>query len=99
MDIRNISTRHVLNTERPASHEGRTATDPFEHFMQEEMSILKVKASHAPDETSLCTRISQDQPAEVDHNRHIDAFVHQALAEAPESERKIWARMRDELGI
>lgn len=35
----------------------------------------------------------------LNDDRHINTFVEQTLAKAPESEKQIWLRMKEELGI
>ncbi|NLC24539.1 hypothetical protein NB640_01725 [Oxalobacter vibrioformis] len=98
MSISNISAKHTINKETPTNQSKTTVAEPFDHIMQEEIATLKLSFSQPPllsADTSL-PRMEENESTEIDH---VDAFIHQALAQAPEAERKIWARMKEELGI
>ncbi len=100
MSISPISAPHPFNTEAAANHNKTTGTESFERVMTEEMTLLNGEDTPAlllSADPSLST-LNADL-SEMDHDRHIDAFFQQALAQAPETERKIWARMKEELGI
>lgn len=101
MSISNISAKHTVNKETPTNPSRTTETESFDHIMQEEITVLKSSFSQTPHllaDASL-SQMEESESSEIDHDRHIDAFIHQALAQAPEAERKIWARMKEELGI
>ncbi len=59
------------------------------------------KTPPAPESFEHFRQESQDEAdlLSADSDQHIDAFFRQTLIHAPEAERKIWARMREELGL
>lgn len=99
MSISNISATHTVNKETPATPNRTTEIESFDHIMQEEMTILSFSQTPPLSADTSLSQLEESESLEIDHDRHIDAFIHHALAHAPESEKKIWARMKDELGI
>jgi len=101
VSISNISAKHAVSKETPTTPNRPAEAESFDHIMQEEMTLLQPPLPRTPplSADSSLSRMEESESSEIDHDRHIDAFIHQALAQAPESERKIWARMKEELGI
>ena len=63
-------------------------------------SNISIVHNISTDKKKACASVvQQNEDSPVDNHCHIDTFIQQVLAYAPESERKIWARIKNELDI
>lgn len=93
MTISNILAKRSHNTETQPLQGKRLPANTFENMLQEEVAALP-----ADRRTATRTKAASAESA-LDSDRHINTFIQQALAHAPESEKKIWAQMKEDLGI
>ncbi len=86
-DISNISAVQHDNVDKQNFPIKTISTEIFDQLMLDQIAEQGIKENQV--------ELSSD----MDNDRHIDAFIQQAFSSAPETEKRIWAKMKEELGI
>lgn len=111
MSISNISEKIAINIEIQTQQSKNISSAAFEKIIQGQRAKFSSADATAPstefissenlplDVQTLNKPNNKQEPEQMSDDRHINAFIHQVLAYAPDSEKKIWEKMKEELGI
>ena len=97
-DMSNISAIQHENVDKQNFPTKTMSADVFDQLMLEQIAGQAIKKEPVSLSKNRSDK-SEDAFSGADNDRHIDAFIQQALSQAPETEKRIWARMKEELGI
>lgn len=96
-DISNISGIQGDNIDKQSYQTKVNSVDAFDKLMQEQITGQTV--SNNRNALSKKLQNKTEENFLVDNNCHIDAFIQQAFSQMPESEKRIWNKMKEELDI
>ncbi len=93
----NISSIQHESVDKQKFQTKNLSADVFDKLMLEQIAEQVVEVNQVS--LSKQTIDENEEISRTDKDCHIDAFIQQAFSQAPETEKKIWARMKEELGI